>query len=107
MASARSRPGPRGRECDDALDGLAEVGHDMVGWIAERLGIATVEEDRRAPGRSSCADVSPAVAHHEARRQVDVPVTCRLEQHPGVGLVTGALVWAGAHAYVVDGHFGP
>src|SRR5690348_4901280 len=72
--------------------GLAQRPDLYVRPIGAPFAIAIIDKHRLASGSLPGFDVAPAIAHDEARLQIDVPAARRFEQEAGTRLAAGAAV---------------
>src|ERR1700722_15182390 len=75
---------------ENPLRSFAQRTDPYEGTIRALLGVAIVHEHRAATGAMAGFDVAPAVTHDEARFQIDIPDTSRLQQQPRLRLAAGA-----------------
>ena len=63
----------------------------MIRRLAQRFVVGVIDQHGGAAGGVTAIDVAPAVAHHEALREVNAQLLRGALQHPGLRLATIAI----------------
>ena len=77
-------------EVKDDFGSFEQAADAMMRWLTEFFRITVVDQNRGNPRRTAGIDVAPAVADHEAAREIDAQFALGAEQHAGLRLATVA-----------------
>ncbi len=75
----------------DDVGCFAESFSPVIRHLTQCLSVSVVDENRPAAGGVARIDVTPAVAHHPALREVDAQCLSRAQQHSRLGFATIAV----------------